>query len=101
MKFEYDIMTRVKTPYLKIVLRALTIAVVGVFGIDYFSHLFFSNPMETTPYFLAKMFLFAVFAIVFLSFFKLRKDEFTKVLIGGDHGLVDLGSVLQYSSGTF
>lgn len=68
---------------MKIIIKALLLSVVGVFVIDYFSHLFFSNPMETMPYFLAKLALYFVFSIVFLSFLNLQKKEFTKVLIGG------------------
>lgn len=49
--------------------------------IDYFSHLFFSNPMETPPYFMAKMTLYFVFSIVFLSLFKLENYEFIKVAV--------------------
>ena len=59
------------------------IAVVGVFGVDYFSHLFFSNPMETLPYFLAKLVLYFVFSVVFLSMFGLRDNKFGVVAGGG------------------
>ena len=37
-----------------IIFRSLLIAGIGVFVIDYFSHLLFSNPMETLSYFLGK-----------------------------------------------
>lgn len=69
--------------YIKIAVNSLFISIIGVFVIDYFSHLLFSNPMETTPYFLAKATLYFVFSFVFLSIFKLDKNEFIKVLIGG------------------
>lgn len=68
---------------LKIILRSLLISFIGVFVIDYFSHLFFSNPMETLPYFLAKMTLFFLFSILFLSIIKVHRKEFLKVLIAG------------------
>lgn len=68
---------------MKILIKSLLISVVGVFVIDYFSHLLFSNPMETMPYFLAKLFLYFVFSIAFLIFLNLQKNEFIKVLIGG------------------
>ena len=69
--------------YLKIVFGALLISVIGVFGVDYFSHLFFSNPMETIPYFLIKLSLYFVFSLIFLYGLNLKKKEFIKVLIGG------------------
>ena len=67
----------------RVLISSLLIAVIGVFGIDYVSHLLFSNPMETTPYFLAKTTLFFVFSVLFLSFVSLRTYEFGKVLAGG------------------
>ncbi len=67
----------------KLILSSIIISVVGVFLIDYFSHLIFSNPMETIPYFLAKMTLYIVFSFIFLSIFNLEKNGFTKVLIAG------------------
>jgi len=72
-----------KKNYLKIALRSIIIAVIGVFVIDYFSHLLFSNPMETTPYFLAKFSLYIVFSFIFLSVLDLGKKESAKVIIGG------------------
>ena len=72
-----------KKNYLVIVFNALLISVVGVFVIDFLSHLLFSSPMETTPYFVAKMSLYFVFSILFLSLFNLEHKEFTKVLIAG------------------
>ncbi len=68
---------------MKIIIKALLISLIGVYVIDYFSHLFFSNPMETMPYFIAKFVLYFVFSIIFLSIFNLEKREFMKVLIGG------------------
>jgi len=67
--------------YFKIIINAVLLAVIGVMGIDYISHLLFSNPMETPAYFLAKMTLYFVCAVIFLSFFNLNKRQFLKVLI--------------------
>lgn len=72
-----------KKDYTKILIGALIISVVGVFVIDYFSHLLFSNPMETMGYFLAKLTLYFVFSILFLLILNLQKKEFTKVIIAG------------------
>lgn len=72
-----------KKSYVKIVISSLLISIVGVYGIDYFSHLLFSNPMETLPYFIAKFVLYLVFSILFLSFIDVSKKEFIKVVIGG------------------
>lgn len=72
-----------KKNYFKITISSVLIAVIGVFMIDYFSHLLFSNPMETTGYFLGKMSLYIIFSIMFLSFFNLQKREFIKVVVGG------------------
>jgi len=69
--------------YLKIIGKSIIITVVGVLVIDYFSHLFFSNPMETPPYFMAKSFLYFVFSLVFLSAVNLEKREFLKVAVAG------------------
>lgn len=69
--------------YIKIAISSLIISVVGVFVIDYFSHLLFSNPMETVPYFIAKAIIYFIFSIVFLSVMNLEKNEFIKVIIGG------------------
>lgn len=68
---------------MKILAKSLILSIVGVFIIDYFSHLLFSNPMETVPYFLAKLTLFIIFSLIFFSFMKLHKSEFPKVLLGG------------------
>ena len=72
-----------KKNYLKIGIKSIVIAVVGVFVIDYFSHLLFSSPMETPSYFLAKATAYFIFSFIFLSFLNLEKNEFVKVLIGG------------------
>lgn len=72
-----------KKNYIKIVARALLISGLGVFVIDYFSHLLFSNPMETVPYFVAKLTLYFAFSIIFLSTINLEAREFVKVLIAG------------------
>ncbi len=69
--------------YLKIGISALLIAAIGVFGVDYFSHLLFSSPMETGPYFMSKWTLYFVFSIVFLSIFTLQKHEFGTVAGAG------------------
>jgi len=71
--------------YLRIGAQAILVAGIGVFGVDYFSHLFFSDPMETVPYFLAKSTFYLIFSLLFLSFvtFTSRKSEFVKVVIGG------------------
>ena len=68
---------------MKTIIKSLLIAVVGVLVIDYFSHLLFSNPMEPLPYFLAKMTLYFVFSMIFLSVINLSEKEFVKVLVGG------------------
>lgn len=72
-----------KKNYIKIVTSSVIISAVGILVIDYFSHLLFSNPMETIPYFLAKMTLYFLFSVVFLSIMDLNKREFIKVLIAG------------------
>ena len=72
-----------KKNYIKIIINSIFISVIGIFVIDYFSHLLFSNPMETTGYFLAKMTLYFVFSIIFLSVLNLQKKELTKVIIAG------------------
>lgn len=72
-----------KKNYPKIVLNAIIISVLGVYVIDYFSHLFFSSPMETLPYFMVKFALYFVFSIFFLLFIDVNKKEFIKVAIGG------------------
>ena len=68
---------------IRITVRALLISLIGVFGVDYFSHLFFSSPMETMPYFFAKMAMYFIFSLIFFSFINLKKKEFLKILIGG------------------
>ena len=72
-----------KTNYLKIIIYSLVITGVGVFVIDYFSHLVFSDPMETVPYFFTKAALYFVFSLLFLSFVELKSKRFLKVLIAG------------------
>lgn len=69
--------------YTKLILTSFFISAVGVFVIDYFSHLLFSSPMETMPYFLAKMATYFVFSLIFLMVFDLEKYEFIKVVAGG------------------
>ena len=69
--------------YLKIIFRSLLISLTGVFVIDYFSHLLFSDPMETPPYFMAKAVVYFVSSIIFLSVLKLEENEFIKVAVGG------------------
>ncbi|MEK7578460.1 MAG: hypothetical protein AAB456_01960 [Patescibacteria group bacterium] len=72
-----------KKKYLKIIVSSVLISSVGVLIIDYLSHLFFSNPMETLPYFMAKMALYFVFSIIFLSIFDLNEKELVKVSAAG------------------
>src|SRR3989344_2912962 len=72
-----------KKNYLKIIFNSLLISIIGVFGIDYFFHLLFSDPMETLSYFLAKMTLYFVFSVIFLSFFNLKKRRFLKIIFAG------------------
>lgn len=72
-----------KNIYLRIVGTALLIAVVGVFGIDYFSHLLFSDPMETLGYFLAKWAVFFMFSCAFLYFMERQNNELLKVIGAG------------------
>ena len=69
--------------YFRIVINSLMISVIGVMGIDYVSHRLFSNPMETVPYFLAKMALYFIFSIISLSFFDKGWKHFWRVLIAG------------------
>ncbi len=66
-----------------LIVRALVIAAVGVFVIDYFSHLLFSTPMETTGYFVAKAVVYFLYSLVFLAVVNTRRHEFWKVAIGG------------------
>ena len=68
---------------LKPVINSLLIAAIGVFVIDYFSHLFFSSPMETLGYFFIKFVFYFLFSLIFLYWLNLRKGEFIKVLVGG------------------
>ena len=71
-----------KRDYLKIAIESILIAVIGVFVIDYFSHKFFSNPMETISYFIAKVVFYIIFSFLFL-FIELKRKKFIKLLIGG------------------
>jgi hypothetical protein len=68
---------------MRTVLRALVIAAVGVCGIDYFSHLLFSSPMETAPYFWSKATLYFAFSLVFLASTRRDTHEFRTVLLAG------------------
>lgn len=68
---------------IKIIINSLLISAIAVFVIDYFSHLLFSNPMETMPYFIAKMAVYFVFSIIFLSAVNLEKNEFIKIVVAG------------------
>ncbi len=67
----------------KILISSLFISIIGVFIVDYFSHLLFSDPMETTGYFIGKMIFYFIFSMIFLSVFNLQKKEFIKILFGG------------------
>lgn len=69
--------------YVRIGIQALLIAIIGVYGVDYISHLLFSDPMETAPYFLAKSTLYFLFSFLFLSVLTLEKNEFIKAVVGG------------------
>lgn len=66
-----------------ILISSLLLSAIGIFVIDYFSHFLFSNPMETMGYFLAKMTLYFIFSMIFLSTLNLNKKELLKVLVGG------------------
>ena len=68
---------------MRILLSSIIISFIGVFVIDYFSHLFFSDPMETTGYFWMKAVTFFVFSILFLNYVNLAEHELRKVVIGG------------------
>lgn len=69
--------------FVNTVIGSLVISIVGVLGVDYFSHLLFSNPMETWAYFLTKMSWFFVFSIIFLSVTDSNKQNFIKILGAG------------------
>lgn len=68
---------------MRIFLSSLIISIIGVFVIDYFAHLLFSTPMETTGYFWAKATTFFLYSIVFLIYVNLKEHELRKVVIGG------------------
>ena len=72
-----------KKDILKIFAKSLIIAIIGVFNIDYFSHLLFSSPMETFSYFVFKAFFYFVFSLLFFYFIDLRKHEIQNVIFGG------------------
>ncbi|MBI5913333.1 hypothetical protein HY839_02735 [Candidatus Azambacteria bacterium] len=72
-----------KKNYIKIVLGSLLISAIGVFVIDYFSHLLFSDPMETPAYFMAKMAFYFIFSLIFLSVFDLKGNTFITVASAG------------------
>ncbi|MBI5798182.1 hypothetical protein HZA98_04745 [Candidatus Woesearchaeota archaeon] len=67
----------------KIILHAIFIALIGVFGIDAFFHFFFSKPMETLPYFFTKAALYLIFSLFFLVFIAIKKKEALKVTTAG------------------
>jgi len=71
---------------LKLIINSLLIAAIGVFVIDYFSHLFFSTPMETRGYFFVKAAFFFIFSLFFLRkefVFKRFNTRFKNALFGG------------------
>jgi hypothetical protein len=69
--------------YLKIIINSILLAIIGVWGVDYIFHFLFSSPMETQAYFMAKMTLYLLGGVIFLSFFNLNKHRFLKVLSVG------------------
>ena len=69
--------------YLKIIIASVLISAIGVLVIDYFSHLLFSSPMETTAYFMTKMVFYLLFSIILLSVFNPKEKEFIKVSSAG------------------
>ncbi len=75
--------TNMQKNYFKIVLNSIMIATIGVMGVDYASHLLFSNPMETLEYFLAKMVLYFIFSFIFLCFFDLDNKRLFRVVVAG------------------
>lgn len=72
-----------KQNYIKIAASSLLLSAIGVFVIDYFSHLLLSNPMETLPYFLTKSVFYFIFSIAFLSILNVTRAEFLKVSLAG------------------
>ncbi len=68
---------------MKTFLASIVITLVGVFGVDYFSHLLLSSPMETLPYFFTKAALYVIFSFIFLSTANLSQHEFRKVILAG------------------
>jgi hypothetical protein len=71
------------TNKLILIIHAALISFLGVFVIDYFSHLLFSNPMETIGYFWVKCFFYFIFSTIFLLVFDLQIRETTKVVVAG------------------
>lgn len=67
----------------RIILKSLLISIVGVFIIDYFFHILFSSPMETTEYFFTKAFAYFIFSIIFLKYTNGKITSFLKVFFGG------------------
>lgn len=68
---------------MKKILASAVISDVGVFGVDYVSHLLFSSPMETLPYFWAKAMLYFAFSLIFLSLVKQDRRTFKNAVIAG------------------
>lgn len=83
LKKIYTLKYIIMKKYIRIVISSIIISVIAVFVIDYFSHLLFSNPMETIAYFLAKMAMYFIFSIIFLSSTNLSRKESIKVIVGG------------------
>jgi hypothetical protein len=69
--------------YTNILIQSMLISIIGVYVIDYISHLLFSNPMETMPYFMTKLAMYFVFSILFLYFVQQNKHEWMKVAVAG------------------
>lgn len=70
----------------QIIIRSLLIATIGVYVVDYFSHLYFSTPMETPAYFLVKAVFFFIFSLFFLRkefIFKKFNTRLKNALFGG------------------
>ncbi len=64
--------------------QALILSIVAVFAVDFLFHYFFSSPMETTYYFLAKFALFFAYSFLFLKYYKMNKKwEFYMVVLAG------------------
>lgn len=76
---KHEVYNLMNKSYIKIAFGSILISIIGVFIIDYFSHLLLSSPMETLSYFMAKSTLYFIFSIIFLSIFNLKEKEFIKV----------------------